>query len=64
MGDVNMKKQEIKAGNVGALTYGVSGLWRVLAIDGQTLTLENIENKRRLCTMAANRWVLLDSFEP
>ena len=59
-----MKTQEIKAGNVGALTHGVSGLWRVLSIDGKTLTLENIENGRRLCTVAANLWVLLDSFEP
>ena len=58
-----MKKQSIATGNVGALTHGVAGLWRVLAIDGATLTLENIENGRKLCTVAANFWALLDSFE-
>jgi len=59
-----MKKQIIAAGNVGALTHGVAGLWRVLSIDGATLTLENIENGRKLCTVAGNFWPLLDSFAP
>jgi hypothetical protein len=59
-----MKPQEIKTGNVGALTHGVAGLWRVLAVDGATLTLENIESGRQLCTVAGNFWPLLDSFAP
>jgi hypothetical protein len=57
-----MKTQEIKTGNVGALTNGVAGLWRILSIDGATLTLENIGNGRKLCTVANNFWPLLDSF--
>ena len=59
-----MKNKAIAVGNVGALTHGVAGLWRVIAIDGATLTLEHIENGRRLSTVAANLWVLLDSFAP
>lgn len=53
---------QIKVGNVGALTNDTPDLWRVLAIDGQTLTLENIKNGRKISTFANCFWPLLDSF--
>ena len=57
-------KTPIKIGNVGALTNGIPDLWRVLAIDGETLTLEHIANGRKLSTFADCFWPLLDSFTP
>jgi hypothetical protein len=58
-------KHILKIGNVGTLTNGVRGIWRIVAIDGNTLTLELTTNtKQRLSTMAVNFWCLLDSFEP
>lgn len=54
----------LKIGNVGALTHGVDGLWRILEIDGETLTVEEIGNGRKLSTFAENFWPLLDSFTP
>lgn len=55
---------QIKIGNVGALTNGVRGLWRVLAVDGDTLTIEHISEGRKLSTFADCFWPLLDSFAP
>jgi len=57
------KMTQIKIGNVGALTNGVQGLWRVLAVDGDTLTIEHISERRKLSTFANCFWPLLDSFE-
>jgi hypothetical protein len=54
--------QNLKIGNVGALTNGVEGLWRILTIDGDTLTLEEIANGRKISTFAENFWPLLNSF--
>jgi hypothetical protein len=60
-----MTKHNIKIGNVGTLTNGVQGMWRVIAVDGNTLTLELTTNTpRTISTMAVNFWCLLDSFEP
>ena len=55
---------QIQIGNIGALTNGVQGLWRVLAVDGDTLTIENISEGRKMSTFADCFWCLLDSFEP
>jgi hypothetical protein len=55
---------QIKIGNVGALTNGVRGLWRVLAVDGDTLTIEHISEGRTMSTFADCFWPLLDSFAP
>jgi hypothetical protein len=52
----------LKIGNVGALTNGVEGLWRILTIDGETLTVQEIANGRKISTFAENFWPLLDSF--
>ena len=56
--------KQIQIGNVGALTNGVQGLWRVLAVDGDTITIEHISEGRKLSTFADCFWCLLDSFEP
>lgn len=58
------KMTQIKIGNVGALTNGAQGLWRVLAVDGDTLTIEHISEGRTLSTFADCFWPLLDSFAP
>lgn len=63
-------KTQIKVGNVGALTNGVHGLWRVLAVDGDTaflncrLTFENIETQEQTTETVEFFWPLLDSFAP
>lgn len=54
----------LQIGNVGALTNGVPDLWRILAIDGETLTIEHISNGRKISTFADCFWCLLDSFAP
>lgn len=60
-----MTKHVLKIGNVGTLTNGVQGMWRIVAIDGNTLTLELTTNTlHTISTMAVNFWCLLDSFEP
>ena len=60
-----MTKHNLKTGNVGTLTNGVNGMWRIVAIDGNTLTLELTTNTlHTISTMACNFWCLLDSFEP
>jgi hypothetical protein len=58
-----MKQHTIKTGNVGTLTNGVLGMWRVIAVDGNTLTLELTTNTlHTISTMAENFWCLLDEF--
>lgn len=60
-----MTKHILKIGNVGTLTNGVQGMWRIIAVDGNTLTLELTTNTlHTISTMACNFWCLLDSFEP
>lgn len=60
-----MTKHNLKIGNVGSLTNGVPHLWRIVAIDGDTLTIEQTDNTdKKLSTFADCFWCLLDKFEP
>jgi hypothetical protein len=54
--------KNLKIGNVGALTNGAAGLWRIVAIDGETITVEQIGDGRKMSTFIENFWPLLDSF--
>lgn len=59
-----MTKHNLELGNVGALLNGVPDLWRIVAIDGETLTIESIKTPvKRLSTFASAFWCLLDSFD-
>ena len=44
MQQLQTAQKSITANTLGTLTNGVRGTWRVIAVDGNTLTIENKDN--------------------